>query len=63
MVIPNTRSVTCRARGSIALPFQSEQDLLEAREVRRAGARPRGCLALRVLELDEVADPLPRRAV
>ncbi len=51
--------ISSRTGRSISLPFEAQQDLLEAGEVRRTRACPRDGLALRVLQLDKVADALP----
>lgn len=52
--------VTTSARSSVTFPLQTEQDLLEPAEIRGASTRAGNSLTLRVLQLDEVADAVPR---
>jgi hypothetical protein len=50
-----------RAGSAVALALETKENLLEPREVRRAGASACEGLALAVLKLDEVRDAGPRR--
>lgn len=54
--------ITSSSRRRLSLPLETQQDFSEARKVCRAGTRSSDGLALGVLEVDDVADPLPRRA-
>lgn len=56
-------SVTRRAWCRSPLAFETEQNFLKAGQVSRARARPRDGFALRVLQLDDLADTLPCRAL
>ena len=55
----NLHLVSCRTWRRSSLPPQPEQDLLETREVGRVSTGAGDSLALRVLQLDGVADTLP----
>lgn len=55
--------VSRRAWCGSPLAFEAEQNLLEAGQVSCARARPRNGFALRVLQLDDLADALPCRAL
>lgn len=66
---PSSRNVQCdnvqrlistRARRVITFPPQPQKYLLHPRQVGRPRTSPSNSLRLRVLQLDEVADPGPR---
>ncbi len=59
----NISSVSRRAWCGSPLALEAEQNLLEAGQVSRARTRPRDGFALRVLQLDDLADTLPCRTL